>query len=149
MARLRFTGATTAEVACTTALKTIASLTNAANVRLAIRGFSIAFDGVSSTAGAAEVQLVIHSSSGTFSAMTLSKDLRGTTEAIGTSGNFNASAEPSVSAILRSYEVNQMTGYERAFAQDEEIELAGGERFGVQVRASSAVNCHAFINAEE
>lgn len=149
MARLRFTGATTAEVALTTALKTIASLTNAANIRLAIRGFSVAFDGVSSTAGGAEVQLVIHSSSGTFSAMTLNKDLRGTTEAIGTSGNFNASAEPSVSAILRSYTVNQMTGYERAFAQDEEIELAGGERFGIQVRASSAVNAHAFINAEE
>lgn len=149
MARNRFTGATTAEVACTTALKTIASLTNAANIRLAIRGWSINFDGVSSTAGSAEVQLVIHSSSGTFSAMTLSKDLRGTTEAIGTSGNFNASAEPSVSAILRSYEINQMTGYERAFAPDEEIVLAGGERFGVQVRASSAVNVHAFINAEE
>lgn len=149
MARNRFTGATTAEVACTTALKTVMSLTNAANVRIAVRGFSINFDGISSTAGSAEVQLVIHSSSGTFSAMTLSKDLRGTTEAIGTSGNFNASAEPSVSAILRSYEINQMTGYERAFAPDEEIVLAGGERFGIQVRASSAVNVHGFINAEE
>ncbi len=149
MARLRFVGATTAEVACTTSLKTVASLTNAANVRLAIRGFSVAFDGVSSTAGSAEVQLVIHSSSGTFSAMTLSKEVRGTTESVGTSGNFNASAEPSISAILRSYNVNPLTGYERAFAQDEEIELAGGDRFGIQVRASSSVNVHAFINAEE
>lgn len=149
MARLTFTGATTAEVAFTTSLKTASSLTVAANTRVAVKGFSVSFDGVSSTAGAAEVQLVIHSSSGTFSAMTLSKTKRGTTEALGTSGNFNASAEPSVSAILKSYEVNQMTGYERAFAQDEEIELAGGERFGIQVRASSAVNGHVFIDAEE
>lgn len=149
MARLRFSGATTAEVALTTALKTVASLTNAANVRLAIRGWKISFDGVTSTAGSAEVQLVIHSTSGTFSAMTLNREVRGTTEAIGTSGNFNATVEPTVSAILDSLEVNPLTGYERAFAQDEEIELAGGERCGLQVRASLAVNCHATIKAEE
>ncbi len=149
MARLRFVLPTTAEVALTTSLKTILSLTNAANARLAIRGFSVAFDGVSSTAGSAEVTLVIHSSSGTFTGSTLVKDVRGTTEALGSSGNNTATAEPSITSILRSYEVNPMTGYERAFAQDEEIELAGGERFGLQVRASSAVNCHGFINAEE
>jgi hypothetical protein len=149
MARLRFALATTAEVALTTSLKTVASITTPANQRVAIRGFSIAFDGVSSTAGCAEVQLVIHSTSGTFSAATLSKDVRGTTEALNTSGNFHASVEPVVSTILRSYNVNAMTGYERAFAQDEEIELAGGDRFGLLIRASSAVNCHAMLSAEE
>lgn len=149
MARNNFVGATTAEVALTTALKTVASLTNQANIRLAIRGFAIAFDGVTSTGGQAEVILGIHSSSGTATAMTLSKDLRGTTEAVGTSGNFNFSAEPSYSVYLRTYNINQMTGYERAFANDEEIVLAGGERFGILVRASAAVNCHAFIDAEE
>lgn len=150
MARNLFNLATSAEVACVTATaKTVASLTNAANVRLAIRGYSVAFDGVSSTAGSAIVQLVIHSSSGTFSAATLNKTRRGSTEALGTSGNFNASAEPSISAILWSNEVNQMTGYERAFAPDEEIVLAGGERFGIVVTVSSSVNCHASIMAEE
>jgi len=153
MARLRFVLPTTAEVSLTTSLKTVLTLFNAADRRLAIRGFGIAFDGVSTTAGAAEVLLVIHSSSGTFTGSTLVKDVRGTTEALNTSGQFNASAEPSTTgaahAVLRSYEVNPLTGYERAFAQDEEIELAGGERFGLQVRASLAVNCHAFINAEE
>jgi hypothetical protein len=149
MARLRFTGATTAEVAFTTALKTAASLTVAANTRVAVRSFSVSFDGVSSTAGAAEVILAIHSSSGTASAMTLTKTLRGTTEALGTSGNFNFTAEPSYTAYLKTYEINQMTGYERAFAPDEEIVLAGGDRFGIVVRASSAVNGHVFIDAEE
>ena len=150
MARLRFTVATsTAEVALTTSLKTVVSLTNTADRRVAVRGFGVAFDGISSTAGGAEVLLVIHSSSGTATGVTAVKEVRGTTEALNTSGQVNFSAEPSVSATLRVYEVNQMTGYERAFAQDEEIELAGGDRFGVQVRASSSVNCHAFINAEE
>jgi hypothetical protein len=105
---------------------------------------------VSSTAGGAEVQLIVQTT-GTQSGSNAStvKDLRGTTEAIGTTGLFNFSAEPTYGDILRSYTVNQMTGYERAFAQDEEIELAGGTRLGIVVRASSAVNCHAFIGAEE
>jgi hypothetical protein len=93
--------------------------------------------------------LVIHSSSGTFTGSTLVKDVRGTTEALGTSGNNSASAEPSITSVIRSYNVNPMTGYERAFAEDEELEIAGGERFGLQIRASSGVNCHAFIAAEE
>lgn len=149
MARLRFVLPTTAEVACTTSLKTVLSLFAAADRRVAIRGFSVAFDGISSTAGAAEVYLVIHSSSGSFTGSTLVRDVRGTTEAFGTSGSNTASAEPSVTSILRTYNVNQMTGYERAFAQDEEIEMAGGERLGLQVRCSSSVNVNAMINGEE
>lgn len=149
MARLRGVLPTTAEIACTTSLKTLLTLFSAADRRLAIRGFSVAFDGVSSTAGAAEVYLVIHSSSGSFTGSTIVRDVRGTTEAFGTSGGNTASAEPSITSILRTYNVNPMTGYERAFAQDEEIEVAGGERFGLQVRASSSVNVNAFINFEE
>lgn len=150
MARLRFTLASTAEIAVTTALKTILSLTNAANTRVAIRGFGVAFDSIGSTAGGAEVRLVIHSTSGTFTGSTLRKTgARGTTEAFDTSGNHTATVEPVVSEVLKSYTINQMTGYERAFAQDEEIELAGGERFGLQVIASSGTNVNAFIDGEE
>jgi hypothetical protein len=139
MARLRWTLATTAEVAFTTSLKMAASITTPANQRVAIRAFQISFDGVSSTAGSAEVQLVIHSSSGTSLGRDAVEDPpRHHGSDRHSSGNFNCSAEPTYSAILKSYEVNQMTGYERAFAQDEEIELAGGERFGILVRASSA-----------
>jgi hypothetical protein len=150
MARLRFALSTTAEVALTTSLKTVVQIGAPANQRVAVRGFGIAFDGVSSTAGCAEVLLVIQTT-GTQSGTSLVgvKDLRGTTEAIGSTGLQNFSAEPTYSDILRSYNINQMTGYERAFAQDEEIELAGGTRLGVVVRASSAVNAQAFLSAEE
>ena len=149
MARLRFSFATTAEIACTTSPKTLLHLLAPANQRVAIRGFGVAFDSISSTAGGAEVQLCIQSSSGTFTGGTPTRDLRGTSEAIQTSGSFAASAEPSVSDVIRSYNINPMTGYERAFAEDEEIELAGGTRIGLLVRASSAVNAHAFFLAEE
>jgi hypothetical protein len=149
MARLRFSFSTTAEIACTTSLKTILQLFAPANQRVALRGFGVAFDGISSTAGAAEVLLSIVSSSGTLTGGTLTRDVRGTTETFNTSGSYAASAEPTLSEVLRSYNVNPMTGYERAFAQDEEIELAGGSRIGLQVRASSAVNVNAFLLGEE
>ncbi len=149
MARLRFSFPTTAEVACTTALKTVLQLFTPANQRVAIRGWGVAFDGISSTAGGAEVLLSIVSSSATVTGGTLQRDVRGTTEAFNTSGAFAATVEPTLSAVLRSYNVNPMTGYERAFAQDEEIELSGGICFGLQVRASSGVNVNAFLLGEE
>lgn len=148
MARLLFTAATTAEVALTTAAKTVVHVGAAANTRLAIRGWSISFDGVSSTAGSAQVVLAIQSSSGTGSAVTLEKQIRGTTEALSTTGLFNFSAEPT-QTYLKTYNVNPQTGYERAFAPDEEIQINGGVRFGIQVIASSGVNCHATIDCEE
>lgn len=149
MSRLRIVLPTTAEVAVTTSLKTVAQMVAPSNHRVAVRGWSISFDGVSSTAGAVEVQLAIQSSSGTFTASTLAKLIRGTTETIQSTGGFNCSAEPSITEILDSLNVSPQTGYERAFAPDEEIELFGNARFGIMVRASSGVNCHAKIFAEE
>ncbi len=151
MARLRFALATTAEVdAGTSTGKTILHLGAPANQRVAIRGFGVAFDGVSSTAGACVVQLVIQSSSGTFNAGTLVKDVRGTTEAIQSTGSFSSTAQPTNSDILRSYNIHPMTGYERAFAVEEEIELSGGTRIGLfLIPTSSGPNCHAFLLAEE
>ena len=148
MARLTFNVATTAEVALTTTAKTVVQVAAAANTRVALRGFTISFDGVSSTAGSAVVVVSVQSSSGTASAVTLTKQTGGTTEALGSSGLFNFSAEPT-HTYLKTYNVNPQTGYERAFAPDEEIQLAGGTRVGLQVIASSAVNCHAGLFCEE
>jgi hypothetical protein len=148
MARLLFNVSTTAEVALTTAAKTVVQVAAAANARIAVRGFTISFDGVSSTAGSAQVVLAIQSSSGTASAVTLEKQIRGTTEALGSSGLFNFTAEPT-QTYLKTYNVNPQTGYERAFAPDEELQVNGGARLGIQVIASSAVNCHAGLFCEE
>jgi hypothetical protein len=149
MARLGFTLNTTAEVALTTAGKTVLHLFAPANQRVAVKAFSVSFDGISSTAGAAIVQLCLQSSSGTLTGSTLARTKGGTTEAFNSSGSFNASAEPTLSSVLRTYNINPMTGYERAFDGQEEIELAGGTRVGLFVTPSSAVNCHAFIDGEE
>lgn len=151
MARLRYSLNTTAEeTISSTAVKTILHLGAPANQRVALRGFGISFDGVTSTAGPCEVQLVVQSSSGTFTGATLVKDIMGTTESILSTGSHTASAEPSLTSILRSYNVHPMTGYERAFAQDEEIEISGGTRIGMRIiGSSSGPNCHAFLLAEE
>jgi hypothetical protein len=148
MARLLFNVSTTAEVALTTAAKTVVHVGAAANTRVAVRGFTISFDGVSSTAGSAQVILAIQSSSGSASAVTVEKQIRGTTEALSSTGLFNFTVEP-VQTYLKVYNVSPQTGYERAFAPDEEIQLNGGVRLGIQVIASSAVNCVAGLFCEE
>jgi hypothetical protein len=148
MARLLFNVSTTAEVALTTAAKTVVQAAATANTRVALRGFTISFDAVSSTAGSAQVILSVQSSSGTASAVTLTKQIAGTTEALGSSGLFNFTAEPT-HTYLKTYNINPQTGYERSFAPDEEIQLAGGTRVGLQVIASSACNCHAGLFCEE
>jgi len=148
MARLLFNVATTAEVALTTAPKTVVHVGAAANARVACRGFTVSFDGVSSTAGAAQVILAFQSSSGSGTAVTLTKQIAGTTEALGSTGLFNFTVEP-IQTYIKSYNVNPQTGYERAFAPDEEIQINGGARLGIQVIASSAVNCHADLLCEE
>ena len=150
MARLRFSLNTTAEVVVASTGTVVAMLFPPADERLALCGFGIGFDAVSSTAGAAQVQIVLVSSSGTYSAATLNKDRQGTTEALNTSGNFNCSAQPTINSVLRTYNIHPMTGYERAFANTEEIEIAGGQRVGLYVIASSSgPNAHGFLLAEE
>ena len=148
MARLTFNVATTAEVALTTSAKTVVHVGAAANTRVALRGFTVSFDGVSSTAGSAQVILAIQSSSGSGSAVTITKQYGGTTEALSSTGLFNFTVEP-IQTYLKTYNINPQTGYERSFAPDEEIELSGGQRLGLQVIASSAVNCHAGLFCEE
>jgi len=148
MARLLFNVTTTAEVALTTSPKTVVQVEAAANTRVAVRGFNVSFDGVSSTAGSAQVILSIQSTSGTDTASTLEKQIRGTTEVLSSTGGFNFTVEP-VHTYLKSFNVSPQTGYERAFALDEEIVLNGFARCGIQVIASSAVNCHAGLFCEE
>lgn len=150
MARLRISLPTTAEVAPTTAPKTILQIGAPANQRVALRGFSIAFDGVQSSGAAAEVQICIQSSSGTGSAATLAKDVLGTTETIQSTGLVNFTVEPVITTILRSYNIHPQTGYERTFAEDEEIEISGGTRLGIRcILSSSGPSVHANLLAEE
>lgn len=153
MSRLRFTLPTTAEVVLTTGTKTILQVGAPANHRIVIKGFQMSFDGVSSTAGVLLVELVTQTT-GTQSATaaTAFKDVMGTTEAVQTTGLFNFSAEPTLVNTVRSYNVVPQTGYERAFAPDEDIEISGGTRLGLRVTGyagSTAVNVAAHLSVEE
>lgn len=154
MARLRFTLPTTAEVALSTGAKTILQVGAPANHRIATRGFSVSFDGVSSTAGVALVELCLQTTDSTqaATAATAFKDVMGTTEAIQSTGLVNFTVEPTLVSIIRSYNVVPQTGYERAFAPDEEIEVSGGSRVGLRVTGwtgSTTVNVAAHLFCEE
>ena len=153
MSRLRFTLPTTAEVALTTTVKTILQIGAPANHRVALRGFQLSFDGVSSTAGVLLCELCVQTT-GTqaASAATANKDVMGTTEIVQSTGLVNFTAEPTLVGVARAYNVSPQTGYERAFAPDEEIEISGGTRVGLRITGyagSTAVNVAAHLFFEE
>ena len=153
MARLRFTVPTTAEVALTTGTKTVLQVGAPANHRVSLRGFQVSFDGVSSTAGVLLAELCTQTTgSQSGSGATAAKDVMGTTESIQTTALVNFTAEPTLVAVIRSYNVVPQTGYERAFAPDEEIEISGGTRVGLRITGyagSTSVNVAAHLFCEE
>lgn len=154
MARLRFTLPTTAEVALSTGAKTILQVGAPANHRVSLRGMQVSFDGVSSTAGVALVELCLQTTASTQAgtAATAFKDVMGTTEAIQSTGLVNFTVEPTHVSTIRAYNVVPQTGYERSFAPDEEIEISGGSRVGLRVTGwagSTTVNVAAHLFCEE
>lgn len=153
MSRLNFTLLTTAEVALSATTKTILQVGAPANHRVVLRGFQMSFDGVSSTAGVLLCELVTQTT-GTqaATAATASKDRMGTTEAIQSTGLVNFTAEPTLVAVIRSYNITPQTGYERAFAPDEDIEISGGTRVGMRITGysgSTTLNVAAHMFLEE
>ena len=152
MARNRFTVTTEGELAlASTAAKTALQITAPANIRTAIKGFSISFDGVSSTAGPAFVEWVRQTSSGSFAAATAIRDIPSTeTIQTGVRKWTSTSTEPSDTGSIRSYNVHPQTGIERSYAEDEELLIEGSGRLALRVTlSSSGPNLTAFVSCEE
>ena len=149
MARLRTVVTTEGEIALSAAAaKTILQIVAPANQRIAVRGFSVSFDGVSSSAEPVQVDILKQTTAGTMTAATPVKEVPGG-ETVQMTAQKNATAEPTAGDILRRYEVHPQTGFERPFAFDEEIVLAGGDRLGLRCTAPAAVNVLGHFACEE
>lgn len=150
MARLRASVTTEGEIALTAATaKTILQLAAPANQILALRGFSVSFDGVLGTAEPVKVDLVTQTDAGTMSAATEFKDGPATAETIQGVALKTATVEPTTTTVLRSYNIHPQTGFERSYAFDEEIQIAGGARLGLRCTAPAAVNVLGVLSWEE
>lgn len=150
MARNYLTLTTSAAVALVGGTaKTILQLASAANSLVAVQEVTVTFDGTVAANTPVIVQLVRQTSAGTMTNRTPLK-LKDTSTALQSSGQENASAEPTVGDMIRTYHIHPQAGVLYPLSlPDGEVEMAGGTRFAVKVNAVQNVNCLATIIAEE
>lgn len=132
----------TAKVPTGTSTKTIAQLAAAAQQRVLLDEISISFDGVSNSAVPILCELVRQTSAGTMSAQTLRKLNTSDTETLQTTGQVNATAEPTDGGDVPWSElVHPQTGYTWQAPFGKEYVIPGGGRMGLRVTAAAGVNC--------
>jgi hypothetical protein len=150
MARLKFsahTGGAVALVAATA--KVVLQVLAATNQRIAVRGYSVSFDGVAGDAVPVLVEVVRLSTAGTMGAgVSASEDALGS-ETIQTTVTEDASSNPTVSVVLREYYIHPQTGAEWRMAFDEEIIVPGAGRLGIRCTAPAGVNVRPAFFCEE
>jgi alkyl sulfatase BDS1-like metallo-beta-lactamase superfamily hydrolase len=142
----------TGSVALTAATaKTIIMLTAPTNQCLTIKGIRISFDGATSTAAPATVELGRPSSAGTFTSTTPRKRDTGRGETVQATGGTNASAEPTWTSVIDITEAVPVYGgnKETMIPINNPIIVPGGTRFAMRVTAAAGVNAFASFDYEE
>ena len=150
MAGLRVTAENSAAVALSAAtVKTILQLNAPANQRLKLQRVGVFFDGSSTTAVPVLVRLIVATTAGTNTALTLNKKVSSDSETIQTTAGENASAEPTKTTLLDQWLVHPQQGLDLTYAFGQEHVIVGGGRVALDVTAPAAVNCRAKIDFEE
>lgn len=137
-----------------TAAKTILLITAAANHRVLIKGFNIAFQGVTNTDAPILVRLAHYSDDGTdgvtntpIKVNTSDSESIEATALQGPSGTWTV--EPTISETFWRTYIHPQQSHREWFPFGEEIVVPGGESFGIAVTAGVSVNCVACLDAEE
>lgn len=151
MARINAVVTSEGEIALAAATaKTILQILAATNQRVAVKGFSVSFDGISATAEPVQVDFLRQTTAGTGgTAATPVKEGVGS-ETLQTTALKNiVTAEPTAGDVLRRYNVHPQTGREVRFGADEELLIPGGGRLGLRCTAPAVVNVVAHLTFEE
>lgn len=150
MARLRTVVTTEGDIALAAATpKTVLQIVAPANQRIAVRGFSVNFDGTASTAEPVTVEVLRQTTAGTMTAATPAKEGDPGSETIQMTAQKDATAEPTAGEILRRYTIHPQSSGEWRLGYDEEIHVGGGTRLGIRLTAPAAVNATAHFACEE
>lgn len=150
MAGLRITAENTAAVALSAATaKTVIQLNAPTNQRIKLQRIGIFFDGASTTATPVLCRLVIATTAGTNTALTLNKLVSSDSETIQTTAGENASAEPTKTTLLDQWLIHPQQGIDLTYAFGQEKFIVGGGRVALEITAPAAVNVRAKIDFEE
>lgn len=150
MAGLRVTAENSAAQALSAATaKTILQLNTPANQRIKIQRVGIFFDGASTTAVPVLCRLVIATTAGTASALTLNKLVSSDSETIQTTATENATVEPTKTTLLDQWLIHPQMGIDITYAMGQEKIVVGGGRVALEITAPAVVNVRAKLDFEE
>jgi hypothetical protein len=150
MAGIQLQAAATADIALSAATaKTVLQVVAAANHRIKVLGYGVAFDGVSTTAEPVTVELKRQTTAGTMSALTLTKRNSEDGETIQSSAQHTATAEPTTTDLIEATLVHPQQGVQVFYPLGQEIVVPGGGRLGMVITAPAGVNCRPFMVIEE
>lgn len=128
--------------------KTLVQLLAANNHKVRVTGWGVFFDGNNATATPVTVRLLRQSSAGTMSALTLVKT-SSDSETLQTTGQSNATAEPTAGDVLDSAKCHPQGGFEKLYPLGQEVKVPGAGRIGLECNSTGAVNVRATIYFEE
>jgi hypothetical protein len=142
---------TTAEVALAAATaKTVLRVKAATNQRARLKRWGVFFDGTSVTAEPVQVRLLRQTTDGTGTANTgRVVSPGGAAEAVQTAAIDSCTAEPTAGDVLDAVEVHPQAGYEVIFPMDQEVDIPGGGRVGIECTAPAGVNVRSKMVIEE
>lgn len=133
--------AATAEIALSAATaKTVLQLVAAANHRVKVLGYQLAFDGVSTTAEPVQIRVLRQTTAGTMTALTPTKRDDSIADSLLTTAQHTATAEPTAGDVLEAMECHPQQGYAVFYPMGAEIIIGGGDRVGWELTAPAAVN---------
>lgn len=150
MSGLRLVAENTAAVALSAATeKTAIQLNAPAQQRLKISRVGMFFDGASTTAVPVRCKLILVSTAGTNTALTLAKQVSSDGETIQTTAGENASAEGTNGTLLDEWLIHPQMGLDLTYAFGQEKIVRGGERVALKFTAPAVVNVLAKIKFQE
>lgn len=140
---------TPSEVACVAATpKTVLQLTAPTNQRLMVKRWGVFFDGVTPTNEPVVVKLIKQSTAGTATSQS-PVILSAGSETLQATGNYNATVEPTTTAVLDILEIHPQQGWMEFVPLDQGLPIVGGGRLGINITAPANVNCVAKFIYEE
>lgn len=136
-------------IATGTALKTLLQLIAPSDQDVALRELGISFAGVDATDAPILVQLMLQTTAGTMTSLTVLHTDRRLTSNFRTTAQHTATAEPTASTVLRSWYVHPQCGLIVPFRDDAPLIVLAGTRLGLTVTAADGVNCQPHLIFEE
>jgi hypothetical protein len=120
------------------------------NQVVTVKGFQLSFDGATSTATPATVQLLRQTTAGTVTSATPRKLDSGRAETIQSTAGINATSEPTSGEVIFTEFIPVYGGNKTVFFPSNLLPIIpGGTRLGLRVTSPANVNCSATMLLEE